>query len=89
MFVLIKKEGCKMVCAYILMKSELGQQSDVYTKILKIKGVKFANTVTGPYDLIAFIESPDLNTLGKTVVSKIQNLKGVKDTMTCIVIKPI
>jgi len=78
-----------MVCAYILMKSELGQQSDVYTKILKIKGVKFANTVTGPYDLIAFIESPDLNTLGKTVVSKIQNLKGVKDTMTCVVIEPI
>ena len=78
-----------MVCAYILMKSELGQQSDVYTKILKIKGVKFANTVTGPYDLIAFIESSDLNTLGKTVVSKIQNLKGVKDTMTCVVIEPI
>lgn len=78
-----------MIEAYILMKSELGEQSEVYTKILKIKGVKSANTVIGPYDLIIFIESVDLNALGKTVISKIQNLKGVKDTMTCVVIEPI
>lgn len=78
-----------MIEAYILMKSELGEQSEVYTKILKIKGVKSANTVIGPYDLIIFIESTDLNALGKTVISKIQNLKGVKDTTTCVVIEPI
>ena len=78
-----------MIEAYILMKSELGDQSEVYTKILKIKGVKSANTVIGPYDLIIFIESADLDTLGRTVISKIQNLKGVKDTTTCVVIEPI
>ncbi|MBU4314600.1 MAG: Lrp/AsnC ligand binding domain-containing protein [Actinobacteria bacterium] len=78
-----------MIEAYILMKSELGEQSEVYTKILKIKGVKSANTVIGPYDLIIFIESADLDTLGRTVISKIQNLKGVKDTTTCVVIEPI
>ncbi len=78
-----------MIKAYILMKSELGEQSEVYTKILKMKGVKSANTVIGPYDLIIFIESADLNTLGRTVISKIQNLKGVKDTTTCVVIEPI
>ena len=78
-----------MIEAYILMKSELGEQSEVYTKILKIKGVKSANIVIGPYDLIIFIESTDLNTLGKKVISKIQNLKGVKDTTTCVVIETI
>ncbi len=78
-----------MVSGYILIKSCMGQQSDVYTKILKIKGVKFAHTVTGPYDLIAFVESEGLNKLGKTVVSRIQNLKGLKDTVTCVVIEPI
>ncbi|NQT67912.1 MAG: Lrp/AsnC ligand binding domain-containing protein [Actinobacteria bacterium] len=78
-----------MIEAYILMKSELGDQSEVYTKILKIKGVKSANTVMGPYDFIIFIESEDLDTLGRTVISKIQNLKGVKDTTTCVVIEPI
>jgi len=83
------KEENRMIKAYILMKSELGEQSEVYTKILKIKGVKSANTVIGPYDLIIFIESADLDTLGRTVISKIQNLKGVKDTTTCVVIEPI
>ncbi len=78
-----------MIEAYILMKSELGEQSEVYTKILKIKGVKSANIVIGPYDLIIFIESTDLNTLGKKVISKIQNLKGVRDTTTCVVIETI
>lgn len=78
-----------MIEAYILMKSELGEQSEVYTKILKIKGVKSANTVMGPYDLIIFIESADLDALGRIVISKIQNLKGVKDTTTCVVIEPI
>ena len=78
-----------MIEAYILMKSELGEQSEVYTKILKIKGVKSANIVIGPYDLIIFIESTDLNTLGKKVISKIQNLKGVRDTTTCVVLETI
>ena len=78
-----------MTEVYILMKSELGEQSEVYTKILKIKGVKSANTVMGPYDLIIFIESADLDALGRIVISKIQNLKGVKDTTTCVVIEPI
>jgi DNA-binding Lrp family transcriptional regulator len=83
------EERVKVVSAYIMIKTRLGMQSDAYTKILKIKGVKFANTVTSPYDLIVFIESSDLNTLGKTVISKIQNLKCIKDTMTSIVIGPI
>ena len=86
---LLWEERVKVVSAYIMIKTRLGMQSDAYTKILKIKGVKFANTVTGPYDLIVFIESSDLNTLGKAVISKIQNLKCIKDTMTSIVIEPI
>ena len=79
----------KVVSAYIMVKTCLGEQNDVYTKILKINGVKRANTITGPYDLIAFVESSDLNTLGKTIISKIQNLKGIRDTMTCVVIEPV
>ncbi len=72
-----------------MVKTCLGEQNDVYTKILKINGVKRANTITGPYDLIAFVESSDLNMLGKTIISKIQNLKGIRDTMTCVVIEPV
>lgn len=78
-----------MVKAYILIKSEPGQQGDIYTKVLKLKGVKSANTVIGPYDLIVLVESEDLDNLGKMVISKIQNLKGIRDTISCVVIEAI
>ncbi len=75
-----------MVCAYVLIKTEAGMQNDALAKISKTKGVAKANTITGPYDIVAFVEGEDLGSLKKTVVSKIQNLNMVKDTMTCIVL---
>ncbi len=78
-----------MVKAYVLIKSEPGQQGDIYTKVLKLKGVKNANAVIGMYDLIVFTECADLDNLGKMIISKIQNLKGIKDTVSCVVIEPI
>jgi len=35
------------------------------------------------------VEAEDVNLLGKTVISKIQNLNGIRDTMTCIVVEPM
>ncbi len=78
-----------MVRAYIFIKSEPGEQGDIYTKVLKLKGVRSANTVLGIYDLIVFVESESLDSLGKMVISKVQNLKGIKDTVSCIVVEPI
>jgi DNA-binding Lrp family transcriptional regulator len=78
-----------MISAYIMIKSSPGAENDIYAKITKINGVKTAHTVTGPYDLIAFVEAEDINLLGKTVISRIQNLNGIRDTMTCIVVEPI
>ncbi len=78
-----------MMSSYILIKTELGMESDALTKVRKIKGVKSAHTVTGPYDMIVYVEEENLDKLGKTVISKIQNLKMIRDTMTCIVLEPI
>jgi len=75
-----------MTYAYVLIKTQSGMQNDALTKIRKTRGVETVHTVTGPYDIIAFVEGEDLNSLGKTVVSKIQNLNMIKDTMTCIVL---
>ena len=78
-----------MTAAYIMVKSSPGAESDIFTKIKKLNGVKTVHTITGPYDLVIFVEAKDLDLLGKTVISKIQNLKGVNDTMTCVVVDPI
>jgi len=85
----VMQTGVNMTSAYIMIKSSPGSEGDIYAKITKINGVRTAHTITGPYDLIAFVEAGSLDLLGKTVISKIQNLKGITDTMTCVVVDPM
>lgn len=56
--------------------------------ISKIEGVKMAHAVTGPFDVIAYAEVPDLATLSDLVLSKIQVVEGVQKTQTAVVVSP-
>ncbi len=47
-----------------------------------------AHAVTGPFDVIAFVEVPDLTTLSDLILAKIQNIEGVQKTQTAIVVTP-
>jgi DNA-binding Lrp family transcriptional regulator len=78
-----------MTAAYIMIKSSPGAEGDIFARVKKINGVKIVHTITGPYDLIAYVEAKSLDNLGKTVTSRIQNIKGITDTMTCVVVNPI
>lgn len=68
--------------AYILINMDPGKTTDAVKKIAKVKGVKSAEAVTGPFDIIALAEAKDLKLLGKLVVSKIQKVAGVRGTIT-------
>ncbi len=56
--------------------------------ISKIEGVKMAHAVTGPFDVIAFAEVPDLPALSDLVLARIQNVEGVEKTQTAVVVTP-
>jgi DNA-binding Lrp family transcriptional regulator len=47
--------------------------------------VKSAENVTGPFDVIAVVEVDDTATLGKLLISEIESIKGITDTLTCVV----
>lgn len=49
--------------------------------------MRTVHVVTGPYDLVAFVEAKDLSTLTNTVVEGIHKIKGVVDTNTAIVVE--
>ncbi len=70
--------------AYILIKTMAGEVENVLGGIKKVKGVKGADPVTGPFDIIAQVEAQNIDELAKVVVTKIRKLKGVIDTITCI-----
>lgn len=72
--------------AFVLVTAELGGASQAAKSILKIKGVKDVQAVTGPYDLITTVEADDVNGVGKIVANEIQNAEGVDSTITCIVV---
>lgn len=74
------------VKAYILANVEAGLGEDVIEALSALDGVKSAHNVTGPYDVIAFVEVPDTAALGKLVITKIQPIEGLAYTLTCVVI---
>jgi DNA-binding Lrp family transcriptional regulator len=74
--------------SYILVELAPGTAKRAAEAISKIKGVKTAHAVTGPFDVIAYAEVPDLTALSDLVLAKIQSVKGVQKTQTAVVVTP-
>jgi len=56
--------------------------------VLLLRGIQAkvvsADTVTGPYDVIALLDADDINRLGTFVTDSIQRVEGVSRTITCL-----
>lgn len=77
----------KQTTAYILIEALPGKGIDLVNIVKDVKGVKTVHLVTGPYDVIAFVEAPDLKGLGELIVKKIQSTGLVARTLTCITVE--
>lgn len=75
------------VQAYILVQTEVGKAADVATAIGAIDGVKLAEDVTGPYDVIVRAEGASMDELGALVLSQIQSVPGITRTLTCPIVR--
>lgn len=73
------------ISAYIFVECVPGKALEVSEKLRKVKGVRQCHAVTGPIDVIAFVEADDINQIGKFLVDKIQSIGGVLRTSTNIV----
>ncbi|HLN17768.1 MAG TPA: Lrp/AsnC ligand binding domain-containing protein [Acidimicrobiales bacterium] len=74
------------VSAYVLIQTDVGKAAEVTRQVRTISGVIAAEDVTGPYDVIAQIESASMDELGRMVVSQIQRIDGITRTVTCPVV---
>jgi DNA-binding Lrp family transcriptional regulator len=75
------------VHAYVLIQTDVGKAAQVAQQVNAISGVTRADGVTGPYDVIAGVEAPTMNDLGRMVVRDIQQIEGITRTITCPVVK--
>jgi DNA-binding Lrp family transcriptional regulator len=76
-----------VVSAYILIQTEVGRAPSVAKDVAGIKGVGLAETVAGPYDVIARADASTLDMLARLVVRQVQDVAGVTRTLTCPVVR--
>ena len=72
--------------AYVLIEAEAGQVGSVIAVLRELPGVTTADAVTGPYDIILTIETPDPRVIGRLVMNEIHGVTGIKRTVTCLAI---
>jgi DNA-binding Lrp family transcriptional regulator len=70
--------------AYTLIEVIPGSSADVLPKLKSLAGVRCADCVTGPYDIIATIEGENVADIGDLITSQIDRIDGVCRTVTCL-----
>ena len=70
-----------------MISAEPGKTTEVFRKIKMVNGVKLAEAVAGPYDIVARIEVDSLEKLTKAVFGDIRSIPGVTNTTTLIVVE--
>lgn len=72
------------VKAYILVDITTGVKTqEILDELNSIAGVKTAEAVSGPHDIVVMVETADLKSLGNLVLSRVRTITGVTKTITC------
>jgi DNA-binding Lrp family transcriptional regulator len=70
--------------AFVLINTELGQESAVVDSLSKVKGIREVHSLYGIYDVIAEVEAESMEKVKEIVFNKIRRLDIVKTTITLI-----
>jgi DNA-binding Lrp family transcriptional regulator len=71
--------------AYVLVNCEAGKSWEIVEAASKLESVKMAHAVTGQYDVVAFIEFTDMDSLTE-ILGRFQSMSGVERTYTAVAI---
>ncbi len=72
--------------AYVLINCDLGYEEDVISQLKTIDGVKEVHGTFGAYDILAKVESDDVDKLRDTIQWKIRKLDRIRSTLTLMAI---
>ena len=90
--ILDPKDVGKNVLAFILIKydpSSSFTQREVSEKIANLPEIQEVHIIAGDWDMIVKVREKDVENLGKVVLDKIREIKGVKETVSLIVFESI
>jgi DNA-binding Lrp family transcriptional regulator len=70
--------------AYVLIQTRVGMGPRVVRELAQTEGVISSEGVTGPYDVIAYVQAATLDELGRLVATHVQAVEGITRTITCL-----
>jgi len=71
-----------MAEAYILINCEIGSEEQVITALITVDGIKEVHGTFGAYDILAKIESAQVEDLRETITWKIRKIDKIRSTLT-------
>ena len=71
-----------MPTAYVLINSDLGFEQAVVDELKQLDDVKEVHGVFGAYDILAKVESDNVENLRETITWKIRKLNRIRSTLT-------
>jgi DNA-binding Lrp family transcriptional regulator len=71
-----------MAEAYILINCEIGSEEEVIAALKNIDTIKEVHGTFGAYDILAKIESPQVEDLRETITWKIRKIDKIRSTLT-------
>jgi len=71
-----------MAEAYILINCEIGSEEDVIASLKAVEGIKEVHGTFGAYDILAKIESTQVEDLRETITWKIRKIDKIRSTLT-------
>ena len=72
--------------SFVLIETAAGKTRNVASALHSIDGITSVDMVTGPYDIIAVVESADLSSIGDLVTQHIHTINGIQRTVTCLAV---
>jgi len=76
-----------MKTAYVLINCDLGHEATIIDELKRLDNVKEVHGVFGAYDILAKVESDDVENLRDTITWKIRKLSRVRSTLTLMAIE--
>ncbi|HEY5648477.1 MAG TPA: Lrp/AsnC ligand binding domain-containing protein [Nitrospiria bacterium] len=73
--------------AIVLVNVTGDHTKSAYKTITRMEGVKSVYAITGSHDLVIFVETENVETLGDLVLSRIRSIDGVTKTITNLVLQ--
>ncbi len=71
-----------MAAAYVLINCELGSEESVISELKSIEGVVEVHGTFGAYDILAKVESSQVEALRETITWKIRKIPKIRSTLT-------